>query len=732
MKPSQITHARAGLARLLRALVPLTVAACGPSTAPSPFVTDAGPDASGSDGGMPEGGLSEDGGPIDDTLGGPCNDDSQCDDTIPCTVDACDTTIERCRHSPDDATCQNGLYCDGVEQCDPKLGCRIGVPVACSDGDVCTIDTCVEATAACTHALRDADLDGTPDGHCIANGDCDDDDPSVGPQVSEVCQNGTDDDCDGAVDEGDCAAPQHDGCLDPFVIQAPGAYQLDTTAAKLDFAATCSVANQAGARDVVAAIVLPPGPPLDVQVSAKTTSGDVAIALLGQCGDPSTEIACSGSYFASDGGRFAKFRARNLGDPVQQVALPLYVFTDIGVPVVLEVAFLPSEPKPANETCGTAVDIPFDTPVLADVVGVDKDVGTVCPALTGDLLYSFTLDAPSNVHVYANSIDGDGWPVVSLRDAACALPENEITCQSAESVHVFRHELPAGLYHVAVSASAPTVVSTTVVKEAPTSPLPDETCVGAPLLEPNKTIDIDFQNRQDDIDVGCVPSAVDVAYRLDLPVASDVLLVQRISQGDSAGVSLDQPTCKDAMDLLTCGFAGQSPVRTRKRNVPAGEYRVVAESTLGVPTQLTAFVRKTSPAIVVPFADGCADVLDIPAAGGFFQGNTANATPSFEAGCDQAGGPPFGARDQLLRLTLPAKKRVVLDMAASAYTTLLDVRRGPDCPGVEVFQGCAVGYGQNKSFLDLTLDAGVYFIQIDGLNQDAGPWFLDVRVVDPP
>ena len=35
------------------------------------------------------------------------------------------------------------------------------------------------------------------------------------------------------------------------------------------------------------------------------------------------------------------------------------------------------------------------------------------------------------------------------------------------------------------------------------------------------------------------------------------------------------------------------------------------------------------------------------------------------------------------------------------------------------------------SFLDLELDAGTYFLQIDGYVLQAGPWFLDVRVVDP-
>jgi len=731
MKPSEIKRVRVVSARALHAVVLLFVTACGPSTAPSPFVFDAGPDASDAGDGGSGGGSSADGGPTDDTLGGPCIDDSQCDDMIACTVDTCDTSLARCRHSPDDASCQNGIHCDGVERCDAKLGCRIGVPITCSDGDVCTIDTCVEDTGACEHALRDADLDGTPDGHCVANGDCNDDDPKVGPKVPGVCKNNRDDDCDRTVDEADCAAPQHDGCLDPLVIDAPGTYPIDTVAAKLDFAATCGVANQAGARDVVAAIVIPAGPPIDLEVSAKTND-DVAVALMGQCGDPSTEIACSKSYFSLDGGRFAKIRARNIGDPAQSTALPLYVFTDVGAPVLLDVAFLPPSPAPTNETCGTATPIPFATPVIADLVDVDKDVGTVCPALTGDLLYSFVLNDPSNVHIYANSIDGDGLPIVSLRDASCALPENEITCQQAESVHVFRHALEAGTYYVAVSASAPTVVSTTVVIEPPTSPLPDETCVGSPLLEPNKTLDVSFQNRQDDFDVGCLSSAVDAAYRLDLPVNSDVLLVQRISSGDDAAISLDKPACADATDLLMCGFGSQSPLRTNKRNVAAGEYRVVSESLLGLPTQITAFVRKTVPAVIVPFADGCADALAIPATGGFFQGNTANATATFEAGCDQAGGPPGGARDQLLKLTLPAKKRVVLDMSASAYSTLLDVRKGPDCPGIEVFQGCTVGYGSNKSFLDLTLDAGVYFIQVDGYNKEDGPWFLDVRVVDPP
>ena len=46
-------------------------------------------------------------------------------------------------------------------------------------------------------------------------------------------------------------------------------------------------------------------------------------------------------------------------------------------------------------------------------------------------------------------------------------------------------------------------------------------------------------------------------------------------------------------------------------------------------------------------------------------------------------------------------------------------------------KACAVGYGANKSYLDLSLDAGTYYLQVDGFSMESGAWFLDVRVVDP-
>ncbi|USN54870.1 MAG: hypothetical protein H6765_10545 [Candidatus Peribacteria bacterium] len=45
--------------------------------------------------------------------------------------------------------CDNGLYCDGAETCDPELGCQASVPVVCDDGVSCTLDACNEETDSC-------------------------------------------------------------------------------------------------------------------------------------------------------------------------------------------------------------------------------------------------------------------------------------------------------------------------------------------------------------------------------------------------------------------------------------------------------------------------------------------------------------------------------------------------------------------------------------------------------
>jgi hypothetical protein len=74
-----------------------------------------------------------------------------CGDGIPCTVDACNEAQDRCTHTPNNSVCTDGDFCDGVEVCNPNSGCQAGPPPNCNDGVACTADLCNEATDSCTH-----------------------------------------------------------------------------------------------------------------------------------------------------------------------------------------------------------------------------------------------------------------------------------------------------------------------------------------------------------------------------------------------------------------------------------------------------------------------------------------------------------------------------------------------------------------------------------------------------
>jgi|GEM_PF-1012221 len=162
-----------------------------------------------------------------------CSSGASCDDGVACTDDTC--VAGRCQHLPLAARCADGIACtDDLcdvsgcthvpvparcmtgQLCDPRVGCQGGRVCAgnadCSDTDPCTIrESCDPVTRVCRTDTLDGDHDGHPPRVCGGD-DCDDSRDRVHPDASELC-NGTDDDCDGVVDEGATCGGVGQACL---------------------------------------------------------------------------------------------------------------------------------------------------------------------------------------------------------------------------------------------------------------------------------------------------------------------------------------------------------------------------------------------------------------------------------------------------------------------------------------------------------------------------------------
>ncbi|MCC6644266.1 MAG: putative metal-binding motif-containing protein [Polyangiaceae bacterium] len=721
----------AAVSRALATL--LALAACRPACAGGdalgtlPPERDAGADAYAGVDAAADASLDAEGGV--DAGGPPCSTALDCDDGLACTRDECDPVSRRCARTPDHALCSNGVTCDGVERCDLEVGCRAGPPVTCDDGDPCSLDACDEATQACLHAPRDADGDGDPDAHCVPESarpaDCDDSDPLVSSKRAEVCGNGRDDDCDGEIDEADCAAPAHEDCLDPLIIAGEGSFPVSLVGAKLDLGASC-VPTGASVRDAVLAITIPDGPPRRVDVRAIVPDGTAEVAIFGVCGQPSSELSCSKSGATGKGAQVAHARAWSVSPGV----LPVAIYGDADTTAVVDVRFSDAGAPPTNETCGAAAPLTPGVEHVAPLIGAAADLPTACAGSGGELVYRLELDAPHDVRVFASTVDGLGSAQLSLRTEPCGVAAGELACFTGNPVSAFARGVGPGPVWVSVRATAPTDVSLLATLEPPTKPPADERCDTAPPLPPSGELLVQLADHTDD-HTACGPGLVDAAYALELTETSDVLGVLRVSQTDYGALSFARAPCATKDDLLACTYAASSPMRVASYGVPKGSYRYVVELADGAPATLLSAVRPAVAPTFVPLADTCDAPMLIPPTGGRFLGNTSNAFAQYSAGCDQGGTGPFGAPEQMFRLELPEKRRVLFDTSGSSFATILDVRKGPSCPGTELQNGCAAGYLSQRSFVDLTLSAGTYFVQLDGFALQSGAYELSVWVLPP-
>lgn len=128
----------------------------------------------------------------------PCDDASDCDDDVPCTVDSCNAS-GNCLHAPTNSLCEANAICHPTDGCTAGRIC--GSPSDCVDDDPCTQDEmCNTASATCVFAPLDNDDDGEVPLVCGGT-DCNDASGGIGADRGEICRNLVDDNCNGVVND---------------------------------------------------------------------------------------------------------------------------------------------------------------------------------------------------------------------------------------------------------------------------------------------------------------------------------------------------------------------------------------------------------------------------------------------------------------------------------------------------------------------------------------------------
>ena len=139
---------------------------------------------------------------------GPCSTDADCADP---DFPFCYSIFSLCVECLVDSQCDDGLFCNGIEECRIDGLCQAGTAIDCDDSDACTDDSCDDVTG-CVNEDTD----------CDDSDECTDD--SCDPATGCVHDDGACDDglfCNGAetCDAGECVAGD-DPCPDEICDEA--------------------------------------------------------------------------------------------------------------------------------------------------------------------------------------------------------------------------------------------------------------------------------------------------------------------------------------------------------------------------------------------------------------------------------------------------------------------------------------------------------------------------------
>ncbi len=740
------------------ALVALSALAAGCTQMTTPPEQDAGPTR---DGGS-DGGAAEDGGVLPppvietcveagSTLGeacsGGCDDgcycngverceegvcvagEAPCVDEVECTADVCLEEANRCFHEPQHEMCTNGDACDGIELCNPTLGCGPGAPPYCNDESSCTVDSC-DPEMGCVFSARDLDGDGYTDGGCGGE-DCDDD-PRFGtdihPGATEICDNRRDDDCDGMRDynDSDCA-PSNDTCETAVLLPGAGTYS-GSTRSPLVGNYTLGCRTGAGP-DAVFRFTLAEMSDVRVTVAGGGTNVAVALRPWAQC--------ASGPDDKCNNGAPPTFLRRSL--PAGEYAIIVQASTGGGA-FDLNLRIDPPTEIPPIDECGPGTEdlcggAPCTTLAGAVFTGMfadtEDDYSLSCGTSSRrDAVYRFTLDAPKDVTVRATSGPSTWTTTYLALTTDCASQAAERRCIASSSAEIRQRELGPGTYYLIVESGdvSSATYSMTVTITDPVPRVPGDACstavdISEATLGGGGMGSASVGSLELDSGTSCGGTSTsyrDATFRFTLPTTRDVTLTTSV--GTSFHYVSLQTACGDSSSDLRC-WSGSGTLGQSWRSLPAGEYFVtMAMSVTSGTATASLMTREPTP---IPPNDQCPGAITL-ASGASESGSTIGFEDNATGGTCAGGSKP----DAFYRFTLASRMRAIVSVSDAddpATTTFWVTLRADPC-GTGTQHGCVSG---TTATVNAVLEPGTYFLQVESNSTDTSDFNISAAFFPP-